>query len=244
MRLAGYRARITAAMTRLEALAAAVPETCACVADVGHDHGLLLAALLRSRSAIRVIGVELRAGADIDFAGRFASELGAWGERFELRRGDAFEALEPGEADTVVMAGFGERAMLQALDRGSELGRLPRRLVLCPGNFEVVLRPGLAERGWRFVEERLVTEGGRFSEIVVLEREGIAPRDDAERRWGPLLLRGPDPMLGAFLDDTAARQEDALALARSGKAGSPLLDKLASFDEVTRRCLPRDASRP
>jgi tRNA (adenine22-N1)-methyltransferase len=223
-------------MTRLEALAAAIPADSACVADVGHDHGLLLASLLRSRTRIRVVGVELRADADTDFAVRFAQEIRGWGERVSLRRGDAFEVLQAGEADTVVMAGFGERAMLEALDRGAALGRLPARLVLCPANFEVALRPGLLERGWRFVSESLVEDAGRFFEILSVAREGEAPANESERRWGPFILRGPDPLLAPYLRDTARRQSEALASARVRPDGSPLLAKLALFDEVTRRC--------
>lgn len=219
-------------MTRLEALASAVPRDAACVADVGHDHGLLLAALLRSRPTVRVIGVELREGADTDFALRFASEAEAWSRRLSLRRGDAFEVLTPDEADTVVMAGFGERAMLRAIDRGAELGRLPRRLVLCPGNFEVSLRPGLIDRGWRFAEERLVEEAGRFYEVIAVEREGPEPETEAERRWGPLILRGPDALLARYLEDTVQRQGSALRVARAGGASSLLLRKLALLDEV------------
>lgn len=227
-------------MTRLQALAGAVPADSACVADVGHDHGLLLAALLRSRPRLQVVGVELRAGADTDFDARFAAELESWSGRVSLRRGNAFEALRPGEADTVVMAGFGERAMLAAIDRGAELERLPHRLVLCPGNFEVSLRPGLLERGWGFVEERLVEEAGRFFEVIAVERGGVKPNDEAEGRWGPLLLRGPDPLLGPYLDDTLRRQEAAVRVARAGSRDSALLGKLALLDEVTRRCLPWD----
>ena len=220
-------------MRRLDALAAAVPENATSVADVGHDHGLLLAALLRRRPALRAIGVELRPGAETDFAARFAGELEGWGDRFELRHGDALEALAPGEAEVVVMAGFGEHAMLEALDRGAALGRLPRRLVLQPADFEVALRPGLLERGWRFVEERIVEEGGRFFEVIVVEREGATPRDEAQRRWGPLLLLGPDPLLPAFLADTRRRQAPALRRAlETGGGGSPLLAKLARLPEV------------
>ncbi len=222
-------------MTRLEALASAIPEDAACVADVGHDHGLLLAALLRSRPGLRVIGVELRTGADSDFAARFAAEAGTWSERLSLRRGNAFEVLAAGEADTVVMAGFGERAMLEAIDRGAALGRLPRRLVLCPGNFEVALRPGLIERGWRFAEERLIEEAGRFFEVIAVEREGLEPVTESERRWGPLILRGPDPLLTHYLEDTARRQSAALVIARDGGTSSALLRKLALLDELSRR---------
>ena len=131
------------------------------------------------------------------------------------------------------MAGFGERAMLEALDRGAELGRLPRRLVLQPADFEVALRPGLLERGWRFAEERIVEESGRFFEVIALEREGVVPRDAAEARWGPLLVRGPDPLLPALLADTRRRQAAALrrALEADG-ADSPLLAKLALLPEA------------
>lgn len=220
-------------MRRLEALAAAVPEGAASVADVGHDHGLLLAALLRRRPALRAIGVELRPGAETDFAARFAAERASWGERLSLRRGDAFEALAPGEAEVVVMAGFGERAMLEAIDRGAALGRLPRRLVLQPADFEVELRPGLLERGWRFAHERIVEEGGRFFEVIAVEREGAAPEGQAERRWGPLVLRGPDPSLPALLADTRRRQAAALRRALSGVGeASSLLAKLALLPRV------------
>lgn len=222
-------------MTRLDALAAAIPESARCVADLGHDHGLLLAKLLRERASLRVVGVELRRGAEDDFRSRFASELACWGERLSLREGDAFEALAADEADVVVMAGLGERTMLAALDRGAELGRLPGRLVLCPASFEVALRPGLVERGWRFVSERLVFEAGRYFEVIAVEREGVEPEGEAELRWGPCLVRGPDPLLADFLEDTSRRQADALRIATRSESTSPLLEKLALLPTLARR---------
>ena len=146
----------------------------------------------------------------------------------------------PSRLDTArrIAAGICRDALAQAfaLDRGAELGRLPERLVLCPANFEVALRPGLLERGWRFVDESLVEEAGRFFEILSLAREGRLPEDEAEKRWGPFLLRRPDPLLNRYLRDTSRRQANALASARLRPAGSPLLAKLALFEEVTRRC--------
>ena len=227
-----------AAMSRLDTLAAAVPSGAVTVADIGHDHGILLATLLRSRPGLRAIGVERRPGAARDFAARFAAERPAWGARLSLREGLDFEALRPAEAQVVVMAGFGERAMLEALDRGETLGRLPQRLVLCPAGFEVALRPGLLERGWLFLDERLVLEGGRFFEVLSLGRGGeapvgVAPESEAERRWGPVLLRRPDPLLPAFLTDLRRRQAAAVGRARGvGAQASALLSKLALLPEL------------
>ena len=153
----GPRERLFGLSPRLAALARLVPSGVP-MADVGTDHALLPAALLAAGHVPRAVGVD-RAEAPL------ASARRRWGGAIPaglaLRRGVGLEPLAPGEATTVVLAGFGAKAMrgMLARDRLAALG--VERVVTQPTAGLPGLRAHLAEAGWLAVEETIVREGRR-----------------------------------------------------------------------------------
>lgn len=160
---------------RLRALAEAVPPG-AVVADVGADHALLPAFLVRTGRCPRAIAIDARPG-PLAGALRTLRRYGVQG-RVELRQGDGLEPLRPGEADVVVIAGLGGETIAGIIAGRPEVAGTVRRWVLQPVRGREALRRYLAGQGWRVVEGE-VAEGRRRYAVMVAEPGGRPP--DAAR---------------------------------------------------------------
>lgn len=219
---------------RLEAVASLVPQGAEGVADLGYDHGMLLVELRRRLPQARLIGVELQAVCATRFVARYGDAT-----RIELRTGDALTALSPGEVEVAVMAGVGERTLIEALERAPEVAASLRRVVFCPADFKGLARPTLARLGWRIADERVAFEAGRFYEIFAAE-PGEESGDELSRIYAPRLFERRDPALLPWLLDLRERFSAAIdAAAKGHPARTPgarvLRDKLLRLDEAIER---------
>lgn len=156
---------------RLRAVAEVVPAG-SVVADVGTDHALLPAYLVASGRCPRAIAVDARPG-PLAAARRTLARYGV-ADRVDVRQGDGLQALVPGEADVLVIAGLGGETIAQILARRPEVARRARRLVLQPVRGRDALVRYLAQQGWTVVE-REVPEGRRRYPLLVVEPGGCGP---------------------------------------------------------------------
>ena len=236
-------------MKRLVALMRMVPSSAGTIADIGYDHGWVLAELARRRPDRRYIGVELQEDAADRFRGQHGPRLAAAATWPDLRVGDGLAALAPGEAQVAILAGLGQGTMLRILREGLTVGgadRLgaPGRLVLCPNGIESELRPALRDLSWQVVDECLVREATRFYEVIAAEPEragGVSagPRDELDLRYGRALFERPDPLLVPYLEDLGRRHANALGAGlrsyQPGSSRAALGAKLSLLDEALAR---------
>lgn len=194
------------------------------VADLCCDHGKLAAALVASGRAPRAIAADLRREPLVGARRRLTS-LGLE-QRVELRRGDGFAVLTPGEVATAILAGIGAPLAERLLVAGDAAGHLAglRRLVVQPNHGYPKLGPlraRLDALGWDLVDERVAAEGGRLYVILVAEPSGRRPaaalRDDLDLDLGPRLRRRSDPLTRAWF----AREADRLATALERASAAP-----------------------
>ncbi len=182
---------------RLAAVAGLVPEG-GVVADIGTDHAYLPIYLVQEGLAHRVVAVENRlstlAGA------RRSLNLFNQAHKIELRLGDGLEALRRTDrVDTVVLAGLGGRTICRLLARSRERWTWFQGLVLQPMQETPLVRRWLAAHRWRLVRERLVREGERFYEVMVVQQGRQVPADPLMYEIGPCLFQERDPLLAPFL---------------------------------------------
>ncbi len=196
-------------------------------ADIGTDHARLPVALIRSGRARRCVAVELNPG-PLAQARRNVAGAGLAGQ-IEVRAGDGFAPLRPGEADSASLCGMGAATIRGVLERAG--AALPTRLVLQPNDSPEPLRVWAQARGYHLTAEAL-TEGYWLYPVLALERAGgpdpayMGLPPAAARRYGPLLLRAA----GAALRDQV--EADLRRLPPLAAPGRPAERELATAREA------------
>ncbi|CAM9668460.1 unnamed protein product [Chrysoparadoxa australica] len=145
------------------------------VADIGCDHGLLLAGL-HARGVKRLIGIDIRAS---PLAGARELLSPILSNDLELRQGDGLSPLKSGEVDTICLCGIGASSMIQILGQDSRPD-LFQTVVLQPQKSRLQdmmrLRRWLHEQGWMITAESILESGGRYF-ITLRAQRGVEQGD-------------------------------------------------------------------
>jgi tRNA (adenine22-N1)-methyltransferase len=206
---------------RLLAIAALVPLG-ARVVDIGTDHALLPCFLVESEKAVSVIGVDVHRG-PYERAWQTVREY-ALEEFIEIRLGDGLTVLQPGEVDTVVIAGMGGTAISNIFTESPQVVGSLRKAILQPMNNPAAVRCWLWEHGWEITAEDLIFEDKQYYQLI--SAENVQLRATAEgsyfpelaAEYGPLLIQHSHPLLPGLLErDLKAMQAMLKQLAKSSK---------------------------
>lgn len=170
---------------RLAALSEWVPQG-ARFADIGTDHALLPVYLAGSGKISFAVAGDVNAG-PVEAAKRQVAEAGLAG-LVSVRHGDGLTVLEPGEVDTVCIAGMGGSLMVRLLEAAGERLKGVNTLILSPHVAEEAVRRWLTDHGFVLDREALLEEDGVIYTMLRAERE--ADRHEADRRNGELYGTG------------------------------------------------------
>lgn len=160
------------------------------VADIGSDHAYLPAWLVLNHQIEQAIAGEVVEG-PYQSALKLVKQL-ELEQQIMVRLGDGLEVIEASDAVTAItIAGMGGALISNILDRGYQRGNLTgeERLILQPNVGEKTLRQWLMTHCYEIISEELVTEEGRFYEIIVAEKVAEPHTYSlAELTFGPHLL--------------------------------------------------------
>lgn len=203
------------------------------VADIGCDHGYLPIYLIQQRRIPRAIAMDVRPGP----LSRAGGNIAAHGllDYIETRISDGLEALQPGEAQTVVIAGMGGPLMERILSKGAGQLAHVEELILQPQSEVEHLRRFLPGLPFVVVDEDMVKEDGKFYPMMRLSsvrslkdvKDGARWQDweDADYRYGRYLLARRHPVLRGYLyreQEKLDRLEEGLRQAGSSLASERL----------------------
>ena len=166
------------------------------LADVGCDHGYLSIYLVGERIVPSAIAMDVRPGP----LSRARENISRYG-----RLSDGLTKLEPGEGDTLVIAGMGGPLMERILNEGAKVREGFQELILQPQSDLPHFRHFLSEIGWEIVREEMIKEDGKFypmMKVIHGEEENILPDTPytLEEWFGGLLLERKHPVLKEYLD--------------------------------------------
>lgn len=193
---------------RLQTIADLIPHGSR-VADIGTDHGYLPIWLVQQGIAAFVAACDVNRG-PLEHARRSAAEYGLE-DALSFRLGNGLACINPGEVDTVVIAGMGGETMISILEAAPWVNAPEVHLLLQPQTKAEVLRSWLARQGYSFLEERLVYENHTYFPVLSLCGGGAAMELSAGQCWGGVKLLH-DPQQGAALEKTMRQ----LSLAAKG----------------------------
>ena len=172
------------------------------LADVGCDHGYLSIWLVSEKTVPSAIAMDVRPGP----LSRARENITRYGleDYIETRLSDGLAKLEPGEGDTLVIAGMGGPLMERILKDGAKVREGFQELILQPQSDLPHFRHFLSEIGWEIVREEMIKEDGKFYPMMKAvhgEKENFLPgKPYTLSEWfGGMLLERQDPVLGEYL---------------------------------------------
>lgn len=195
---------------RLELVASFVPEGSR-LADVGTDHGYIPIALVERGVCPFAIAMDVGTG-PLARAREHIQERGLSGQ-ISTRLSDGMEALHPGEADAVVMAGMGGELVIHILERGRRLWKCIPAYILSPQSELEKVRHYLDENGFSIRKEDMVMEEGKYYTVMLAEQANAVEKNGLDQeekrecwyRYGKDLIQQKNPVLLSFLDKEEQR---------------------------------------
>ncbi|GGO36626.1 tRNA (adenine(22)-N(1))-methyltransferase TrmK [Deinococcus humi] len=180
-------------------------------ADIGSDHARLPVRLVREGRVRRCIAVELNPG-PLEQARRSVarSRLEA---QIEVREGDGFGPILPGEVGSASLCGMGAHTIRRILERAGE--RLPSVLIVQPNDSALLLRLWAWAAGYHVCAEHLIVGYWPYPVLRLDRASGPDPAYeglslDAALKYGPLLLRaGGEALVQQIRDDIVRLQKVA-----------------------------------
>lgn len=230
----------------------------AALADIGTDHALIPVRLALDGRISRAYACDIGSG-PLERAKAQVERFGLQ-SRIETRIGDGLEGLNPGEADSILIAGMGGEMIAGILRRAEgrrdESGRGFRESVqewiFSPHTEARALRRYLRRNGYRLRSELLVEDGGKRypilkaeagdGELAYRESRDAGFPDALSEEYGPLLLLRADEVLRRHMaEELQKKLSIARRLKEAAGSGSPAaLVRLGELDEeiaALKRCV-------
>lgn len=171
------------------------------LADVGTDHGYIPIYLLQEKRIEKAIAMDINAGP----LQRAKEHIALYGlkDYIETRLSDGVEALMPGEADTILIAGMGGGLVMHILEEGKEVCRQAKELILQPQSELERVRNYLWSNGYVILEENMVLEDEKFYPMMRVVYLNAPDKESAENelfcRYGKYLLKQKHMVLKEYL---------------------------------------------
>ena len=167
------------------------------LADVGCDHGYIPIALVKSGKVPSALAMDVNEGPLM--RARQNIESFAAAQYIETRLSDGLEALRPGEADSLILAGMGGSLMIRILEEGSEVLQTVKEMILQPQSEIACVRRWLFRHGYATEAEDMVYEDGKYYMIIKAVHGPAAEESPVFCRFGRLLLTARHPVLEQYL---------------------------------------------
>ncbi len=134
------------------------------LADVGSDHAYLPIKLLSEARIERAIVTDI-AMAPLEVGRKNVIEAG-YDHLCSFRLGDGLEPLKVGEASCIVIAGMGGNMINKILSDFPDKAKMADYLILQPMQHRAELREFLNKNSYKIIEERVVSDNGKYYEII------------------------------------------------------------------------------
>lgn len=117
-----------------------------------------------------MIAADLRPG-PLSVAKQNCHEMGCT-DKIDFRLGDGLTVVQPGEADSIVLAGMSAKTIIEILEQASWVRCPEVHLVFVPATKPEVLRQWLWQNGFSIAEERVAKAAGRWYAVFSAEYTG------------------------------------------------------------------------
>lgn len=194
---------------RLLQVAGMVSE-CDVVADIGTDHGYVPMYLVEQGRCKRAIAMDINRGPLERAAENIHREQ--LDEKIETRLSDGLDALNPNEANTIIVAGLGGELMVRILENGKDVLKTVEELILSPHSEWNYVRKHLIQNGYVIREEQMLLDEGKYYVVLkVTHGQEQEVYTEEEFSYGRYLIRGRHPILLEYLKKEHKKYSEILA---------------------------------
>ena len=187
------------------------------LADIGTDHAYIPIFLVNTGKIPAAVAMDVNRGPLL----RAEENIRTHGlqNKITTRISDGFASLKRNEADAAVIAGMGGPLTIRILKEGKDIVCSLKECILQPQSEIEKVRAFLLEEGFFFLSEEMVEEDGKYypmmkvrpprgehkaeSEMNCEELDGrqcsVQGWDEAELRYGKILLEEKNPVLREYL---------------------------------------------
>ena len=177
-------------------------------ADIGTDHGYVPIYLTEQNKVTHAIAMDVRKG-PLARAGENIARYGC-SDRIETRLSDGLAMLQPGEADTVIIAGMGGLLTVRILEAGLKVLQSVRECILQPQSDLDKVRQFLHQHGFQIVQERMLIDEGKYYVVMRVLHGEESVYTEAEDFFGRYLIAERNPVLIEYLEKQTAVKEKLL----------------------------------
>lgn len=172
------------------------------VADIGCDHAYVSIYLIKEGTASKVIALDINKG-PLSRANENIKKYG-FSQLIETRLSDGAKRLQPGEVDTLLIAGMGGALMVKILTESKEVVDSCEELILQPQSEIFLVRKLLEQIGFQIVDEDMIIEDKKYYVMIKARKEKVNQGNNTKEiyyRYGELLLKRRNPVLKEFLKE-------------------------------------------
>jgi len=181
------------------------------LADIGTDHCFLPIYALKSGKVQAAIATDMNDG-PLE-RGRVNVAREGLLDKIDLRLGDGFSPIIPGECDCATISGMGGMLITGILERGFSVVRELNQLILSPQSDHAEVRRTLHNIGFEIFVEDMIKDGEKFYPIIIAHPSlSDSPCDycDFEYEFGKLMLERPNDVFFAYLDELRRKNENIM----------------------------------
>lgn len=186
------------------------------LADVGTDHGYIPIVLVQEGRIPSALAMDVNQG-PLKRAEEHIKEY-QLDSYIHIRLSDGVQNLQPGEADSVLIAGMGGALVIKILQEGKDVLKTVKELILQPQSEIANVRHYLEDTGYCIVEEDMVLEDGKYYPVIKAELGNMHYKREIEYIYGKKLLDRKHPVLKDYLEKKQVQCEKIIEkLKQDGK---------------------------
>ena len=167
------------------------------VADVGTDHGKLIAHLVGTGRSPRGCATDIRPG-PLSKARELVDALGMQ-DRVQVLLCDGLSAVEDSMAEDIVIAGMGGDTIIHILENWPYTKQESKHFLLQPMTKPEALRDWLYRGGFAIEEERCATQSGHAYSVLSVRYTGQSVQPDDLMCWLGAIRDYSNPETAAYL---------------------------------------------
>lgn len=181
---------------RLQTIANHVPQNTIC-ADIGTDHAYIPIYLIKNQICSKIIASDIHKG-PLEIANRQIQSAG-FEKQIETRLGNGLGRIDPGEVETVVIAGMGGLLIRDILENSPKVTQSIKTFILQPMIAQRELREYLVENNFKIIEEDLAQEDQRIYEIIIVTHGQQTVEENMYYDIPKYLIEKKHPLLKSFI---------------------------------------------